>query len=57
MTSEEAVKALFEIDNGTGCTDNEIAHAEADYILYLLAPAEVQAAYDELQCRVTFWYA
>lgn len=57
MTPEEAVKALFEIDNGMGTADNEMAHAEADYILYQLAPPEVQVAYDELQVRVPFWYA
>ncbi|WP_165963967.1 hypothetical protein [Actinomadura sp. KC216] len=57
MTVEEAVQALFEIDNGTGEADPELAHGEADYVLYQFAPAEVQKAYDDLCDRVTFWYA
>lgn len=52
MTTEEAVKALDAID---GNDDPEVAHVEADRVLYTIVPPEVQAAYDRVLNRTRWW--
>lgn len=51
MTIEEAVAVLDAISG----SDPEVAHMEADDVLFELAPVEVRDAYARLTSRCRWW--